>query len=68
VNLIITTNHSPSELASELRRIDGSERILDRLRGLTWSVMVQGESQRAREKEKRTPGWLKEKLQEAREV
>jgi DNA replication protein DnaC len=68
VNLIITTNHSPSELASELRRIDGSERILDRLRGLTWSVMVQGESQRAREKEKRTPEWLKEKLQEAREV
>jgi DNA replication protein DnaC len=68
VNLIITTNHSPSELASELRRIDGSERILDRLRGLTWSVLVQGESQRAKEKEKRTPEWLKEKLQLVKEV
>lgn len=65
-NLLITTNHAPTELAAELRKLDGSERILDRLRGLVHSVHVEGESQRRAELMKRTPPWLREALQKVK--
>jgi len=46
VGLLVTTNYSPSELAKELKRIDPSNRLLDRLRGSLDPIHVKGESVR----------------------
>lgn len=57
--LLVTTNAPPDRLRQELRTLDPSGRILDRLQGVLVPVGLSGESYRRRWREERVPEWAR---------
>ena len=57
--LLVTTNHTLTELQAKLTELDGSERIFDRLRELVVPIRMHGASQRGKVRDAKIPDWLK---------